>query len=164
MTITNFEDRITHDFNEDALTTNIAGEEIRNHGNLTTTGALANGIFAGVNDVTVRNFANIETSGFGAAGIYVSGENARIENYGSVHTTGDPTADESFFAEGLFAEGNAFYVANHGSVLVEGVSATPWSALATMGSPSTTAKWILSLSIHPSLPLLAMRRRPSMRG
>jgi hypothetical protein len=97
---------------------------------LTTTGAKANGIFAGANDITVRNFADIETSGLGAAGIYVSGDNAHIENFGSVTTTGTFTDDELFFAEGIFAEGNGFYIANYGSVQIEGESS---SALVGVG-------------------------------
>ena len=49
------------------------------------------------------------------------GADARIENYGSVHTTGDFTEDELFFSEGIFAEGNGFYIANYGSIQVEGL-------------------------------------------
>ena len=66
MTIINFEDRVTTDDEDDALTS--FGEDILNHGDLTTFGDLADGIFAEANDVTVLNFADIETSGDGAAG------------------------------------------------------------------------------------------------
>jgi len=51
MAIVNFEDRFTSGFNEDALTTSTSGETIHNHGDLTTTGDLANGFFAGADDV-----------------------------------------------------------------------------------------------------------------
>src|SRR6185295_19266346 len=56
MAIINFKNMVTVDFDGDALTTVTAGEFILNFGALTTFGDLANGIFAGANDVTVRNF------------------------------------------------------------------------------------------------------------
>ena len=124
MTIINFVDKKTVGINEDALTTSTSGELLINFGDLATSGNRADGIFAEANDVTVLNFADIETSGDGAAGIFVQGDNARIENYGSVHTTGGFFGDFEFFSEGIFAFGNGFYIANHGSVLVEGEVAT----------------------------------------
>ena len=126
MTIINFTNIETFDDDDDALTTSKSGEKIRNHGDLTTHGDLANGIFADADDVTVRKFADaaIETTGLGAAGIFVQGDNAYIENFGSVHTTGNLTEDELFFSEGIFAQGDGFYIANYGTVQVDGVSAS----------------------------------------
>jgi hypothetical protein len=118
----NFSDISSGD--EDALSTFTSGETLLNFGNLTTTGDLANGIFAGADDVTIRHFGNIETSGLGAAGIYVQGDNARIENFGSIKTTGTFTSDELFFSEGIFAEGNNYYIVNHGSIRVEGLGSS----------------------------------------
>jgi hypothetical protein len=120
MAIVNHKNISTSGFDQDALTTTTSGEQVLNFGDLTTTGDLANGVFAGADDVLVRNFGAIETSGDGAAGIFVQGDNARIENFGSVHTTGDFFGDFEFFSEGIFAEGDGFYIANHGSVQVEG--------------------------------------------
>ena len=59
----NFKDISTSGFDEDVLTTATSGERVINFGHLTTTGNLANGIFADANDVAIRNFATIETSG-----------------------------------------------------------------------------------------------------
>jgi hypothetical protein len=101
---------------------------------MTTTGDLANGIFAGADNVLIQNFGSIETFGLGAAGIYVQGENARIINHGSVHTTGTFFGDFEFFSEGIFAEGDGFYIANHGSVEVEGLAS---SALVGVGNDGT---------------------------
>lgn len=122
MAIVNFVDLSTSGFDEDALTTTKSNEQVLNHGSLTTTGDLANGIFAGANDVLIQNFGLIETSGLGAAGIYVQGENARIENHGSVVTHGGFFDDggDGVFSEGIFAEGDRFYIANHGRVQVSG--------------------------------------------
>jgi hypothetical protein len=126
MTIVNFADIFTSDFDEDALTTDKAGERIRNFGHLTTAGDLANGISGDANDVSVRNFGQIETNGLGAAGILVEGENAHIVNHGSVTTHGgfldpDPAVDgDEFFSEGIFANGAGFHIANYGRVHVEG--------------------------------------------
>ena len=93
----NFADLSTSGLEDHALTA-AAGETLINFGDLTTTGDLANGIFADENDVIDPHFGSIETSGLGAVGIFVQGENAHIENYGSVHTTGDYSEDfdESF--------------------------------------------------------------------
>ena len=102
----------------------LTGQRVLNFGDLTTTGDLANGIFAEANHVAIHNFGLVETSGLGAAGIYAQGENARIENLGSVHTTGDFIGDFEFFSEGIFAEGDRFYIANHGSVQIEGEFST----------------------------------------
>ena len=125
----NFANLSTVNVDDDALTA-AAGETLINFGSLTTTGDLADGIFAGADDVTIRHFGSIETSGLGAAGIVVLGENARIENFGSVHTTGAFFGDFEAFSEGIFVLGDGFYVANHGSVRVEGESS---SALVGLG-------------------------------
>jgi hypothetical protein len=130
MAIVNRKNISTAGVDADALTPTTSDEKVLiNFGDLTTTGSLANGIFAGANDVLIQNFRVIETSGLGAAGIYVQGENAHIENHGSVITTGDFFGD--FSAEGIFAEGDRFYIANHGSVHVEGVTS---SALIGVGA------------------------------
>jgi hypothetical protein len=116
------EDVVTYGENEDALFTFTPGEKVLNFGDLTTNGDLANGVFAGADDVSVRNFGAVETSGDGAAGIFVQGDNARIENFGSVITHGDPSVDGEFFSEGILAQGDGYYIANHGTVHVEGLS------------------------------------------
>src|SRR5262245_25729968 len=131
MAIVNHKNISTSGFDQDALTTTTSGEQVLNFGGLTTTGDLANGIFAGADDVLVLNFGAVETSGDGAAGIFVQGDNARIENFGSVHTTGVFFGDPEFFSEGMLAEGDDFYIANHGSVQVEGESS---SALVGVGA------------------------------
>ena len=97
----NFADLSTSGLEDHALTA-AAGETLINFGDLTTSGDLANGIFAGENDVTIFHFGSIETSGLGAVGIFVEGEDARIVNYGSVHTTGDYFGDFEAFSEGIF--------------------------------------------------------------
>src|SRR5262245_22764805 len=84
MTTVNFKNLSTSALDEDALTTALAGDKLLNFGDLTTTGDLANGIFAGADNVTVKNLGHVETSGLGAAGLYAQGQNVRIENYGSV--------------------------------------------------------------------------------
>jgi hypothetical protein len=122
MTTINFADKVTSD--EDALTITTSGELLINFGDFTTTGDLADGIFADADDVTIRNFAHVETEGLGAAGIFVQGQNARIENHGSVHTTGNFFGDFEFFSEGIFVFGDGFYIANHGSIRVEGESSS----------------------------------------
>jgi hypothetical protein len=134
MAIINFDDILTVDEDDDVLTTSTVGDLIVNFGELTTTGDLANGIFANADDVTVRHFASIETRGLGAAGIFVEGENARIENYGSVRTTGNLTEDELFFSEGIFALGDGFYIANFGKVQVEGDAASGMVGLGADGT------------------------------
>jgi hypothetical protein len=133
MAIINFTDKVTSLFDEDALTTSTPGELVINFGDLTTTGDLANGIFAGANDVTIRHFGRVETNGLGAAGIFVQGENARIENYGSVVTHGDYFGDFEFFSEGIFVLGDGFYMANYGLVQVEGESSSAMVGLGTDG-------------------------------
>ena len=125
MATVNFKNILTHGFDEDAVTTNTAGEYLLNFGALTTTGDKANGIFADANKVSAANFGRIETSGLGAAGIYVEGADARIVNYGSVITHGDWLDEgDGFFSEGLFANGDRFYIANHGTIRVEGESSS----------------------------------------
>ena|SRR5258708_39035348 len=89
MAIINHRNIITSGFDEDALTTTMSGEHVRNFGRLTTTGDLANGIFADASNASIRNFGQIETSGLGAAGIFAEGEHAHIENFGSVVTHGE---------------------------------------------------------------------------
>jgi hypothetical protein len=113
------------------LATHTGGDKIINFGGLTTSGDLANGVFADADNVSVRNFGAVETSGLGAAGIFVEGANARIENFGSVHTTGDFFGDFAFFSEGIFALGDGFYIANHGTIQVEGL---PSSAVVGAGA------------------------------
>jgi hypothetical protein len=87
MAIINFKKIAT--FNEDALTTTTAGDYVLNFGALTTTGDLADGIFATADNVSIFNFAQIETSGLGATGIFVEGSGACINNFGSIHTSGN---------------------------------------------------------------------------
>ena len=89
-----------------------------------TNGDLTNGIFADANRVLIVNDGSIETSGLGAAGILAKGQGIRIENYGTITTTGDLTPDELFFSEGISVAGNRYYIANYGTVRVEGQSAT----------------------------------------
>src|ERR1041384_4961145 len=101
MAIVNRKNIPTSGFDDDALTTNTAGDQIITFGKLTTTGDLANGIFAGADNVSIKNFGGIETFGLGAAGIHVQGANARIDNFGSVITHGGLTEDENFFSEGI---------------------------------------------------------------
>ena len=130
MAIINHKNILTSGFDEDALTTTTSGEHFRNFGRLTTTGDLANGIFADASNVSIRNFGRIDTSGLGAAGIFAEGEHAHIENFGSVVTHGglfdpDPNVDgDEFFSEGIFANGDRFHIANYGSVRVEGETAS----------------------------------------
>ena len=119
----NFADLSTSGLEDHALTA-AAGETLINFGDLTTSGDLANGIFAGENDVTIFHFGSIETSGLGAVGIFVEGEDARIVNYGSVHTTGDYFGDFEAFSEGIFVLGDRFYISNHGTVQVDGESSS----------------------------------------
>jgi len=130
MAIINHKNILTSGIDEDALTTTTPGEHVFNFGRLTTSGDLANGIFADANNVSIRNFGRIETSGLGAAGIFAQGEHAHIDNFGSVVTHGgvfnpDPSVDgDEFFSEGIFANGDGFHIANYGSVHVEGESST----------------------------------------
>src|SRR5262245_4802935 len=139
MPIVNHNSVSTTGFDQDALVITIDGTSLLNLGNLTTTGDLANGIFADANNVSIRNKATIETSGGGAAGIFVQGNDAHIENDGLVRTTGDffdPTprkfnSGDETFSEGIIAEGDRFYIANHGSVQVSGLFA---SALVGVGN------------------------------
>src|SRR5512139_2622678 len=122
----NFKNIVKNGFDEDALTTATVGDHVLNFGALITFGDKANGIFAEANNVSVANFGSIETFGSGAAGIYVEGADARIVNHGSVVTHGawlDPIPEgegDEFFSEGLFANGDRFYIANHGTIRVEG--------------------------------------------
>src|SRR5262245_7215241 len=120
MTIVNRKNIFTSGLDQDALTTSTSGEQVINFGALTTAGDLANGIFAGADNLTIRNFGRIETSGLGAAGIYVEGANAHIDNFGSIVTHGAFFGDFDFFSEGIFADGDGFRVNNYGRVRVEG--------------------------------------------
>ena len=125
----------TSGFDIDAVT----GEQVVNFGDLTTTGDLANGVFADAKGASIHNFGLVETSGLGAAGIFAQGENAHIENHGSVVTTGDffdptpeePESGDEIFSEGIIANGDRFYIANHGSVHVGGLFS---SALVGVGA------------------------------
>ena len=58
MPIVNFRNLSTSGLDEDALVTNVAGEQVFNFGRLTTTGDLADGIYAQANNVSIRNFAS----------------------------------------------------------------------------------------------------------
>ena len=57
MAIFNFKNRFTSGFDQNALTTTTDSEHVFNFGRLTTTGDLADAIFAGADNVTIRNFA-----------------------------------------------------------------------------------------------------------
>jgi hypothetical protein len=130
MPIVNGKNISTTGFDQDVLIITEPGTTLFNFGDLTTTGDLANGIFADANNVSIRNNARIETSGLGAAGIYVEGANAHIENFGSIVTHGDfydPNSKvdgDEFFPEGIFANGDGFYIANYGIIHVEAGSAS----------------------------------------
>src|SRR5262245_61507201 len=130
MPIVNHKKISTTGFDQDALVMAEPCTTLFNFYDLTTTGDLANGIFADANNVSIRNDAQIETSGLGAAGIYVEGANAHIENFGSIVTHGDfydpnPKVDgDEFFPEGIFANGDGFYIANYGTIRVEAGSAS----------------------------------------
>ncbi len=139
MTILNFVNILTTDIDDDALTTARPGERVFNFGHLTTSGDLANGIFAGAADVTIRNFGRIETSGLGAAGILVRGDDARIVNFGRVETHGglldpDPGVEgDEVFAEGITTEGDRFNIANFGRVHVDGDGSSGLSGVGANG-------------------------------
>jgi hypothetical protein len=130
MPIVNHKNISTTGFDQDALIITEPDTSLLNLGDLTTTGDLANGIFADANNVSIRNNARIETSGLGAAGIYVEGANARVENFGSIVTHGgfydpNPKVDgDEFFPEGIFVNGDGFYIANYGTIHVEAGSAS----------------------------------------
>jgi hypothetical protein len=140
MAIVNFANIMTSGLDEDILTTATPGEHIRNYGALTTTGDLAEAIFASADDVSIRNFGQIETSGLGAAGIFVLGDDAHIVNYGSVTTRGgfydgDPgTEDDDSYSEGVVAIGDRFFVANYGSIRVEGLFSSGMSGVGNDGT------------------------------
>jgi hypothetical protein len=125
MAIVNHKKIFTTGVDQDALIITESDSTLFNFGDLTTTGDLANGIFANANNVSIRNNATIETSGLGAAGIYVEGANAHIDNFGSIVTHGgfydpNPKIDgDEFFSEGIFVNGDGFYIANYGTVHVE---------------------------------------------
>ena len=116
----NFDDISTTGENVDAFFTLTPGETVINFGDLTTTGDLANGIFAGADDITIRHFGSIETSGLGAAGIFVQGDDAVSKTSGRCTQRAASFGNFAFFSEGIFAEGDRFYIANHGSVQVSG--------------------------------------------
>ena len=86
MAIINFKNILKNGPDQDALTTTTAGDHVLNFGALTTTGDIANGIFAEAQQCFDSLISgSIETFGLGAAGIYVEGADAHIVNYGSVH-------------------------------------------------------------------------------
>src|SRR5262249_51500801 len=122
MTIVNRKNISTTGFDQDALTITKPGTSLLNLGNLTTIADLANGIFAGANNVSIRNNARIETSGDGAAGIFVQATDTHVENYGTIVTHGGVFADKKseFFSEGIDVGGDRFYIANYGLIHVDG--------------------------------------------
>jgi hypothetical protein len=50
-----------------------------------------------------------------------------------VHTTGNFFGDFEFFSEGIFVFGDGFYIANHGSIRVEGESSSTMVGVGAKG-------------------------------
>jgi hypothetical protein len=156
MPIVNRKKISTIGFDQDALIIKEDSTSLLNLGNLTTTGDLANGIFADANNVTIRNRATIETSGDGAAGIFAHGDNAHIENYGTIITHGGVFGDDEFFSEGIFVLGDRFNIANYGNIRVEGESS---SGLIGEGDDGVVVNYGLVESLSDGLVLAAFGNR-----
>ena len=163
MAIVNFANLSTSGIDEDILTTNTDGERFFNFGRLTTTGDLANGIFADADDVSApATSAGSKPAALGAAGIFVNGANARIDNYGTVVTHGgffdpDPDVDgDEFFSEGIFANGDGFKISNFGTVRAEGKSA---SALVGVGANGVAINYGHVSASGPNSSVIAVDRR-----
>jgi hypothetical protein len=51
----------------------------------------------------------------------VQGVDAQLVNYGTIVTHGDYDGISDFSSEGMFAEGDRFYIANYGNIRIEGL-------------------------------------------
>jgi hypothetical protein len=120
MPINNFRNITTTGFDEDALFTFTAGDQVRNFAVVTTTGDLANGVYVGADDVSVDNFGRIETSGAGAEGVLIEGDGARVRNFASITTHGEPTDDFLHFNDAIAVYGDDFRIDNRGNLSTQG--------------------------------------------
>lgn len=131
----NFKNISTSGFHEDALTTTTSGDTIFNFGRMKTTGDLSSDISAFADDVTIRNFSHIETFGLGAPAIFAIGQNVKIDNYGYLATYGgvfDPDG-AGLTSDAISVVGDGFYIANHGTVRVEGAFSSALVGVGTGG-------------------------------
>ncbi|MDB5669184.1 MAG: hypothetical protein JWO25_143 [Alphaproteobacteria bacterium] len=120
MGIANSRDITTTGFDQDALSTTTLHDTITNSGRLSTSGDLANGIFAYAGSVTIANSGAVTTSGAGAVGIFAIGDAARITNSGAVQTTGGYSESANLTADAIDIFGNDGRIDNSGALNTQG--------------------------------------------